>query len=189
MESFNWKKMSVGFVVIFAVVMLTWLLLRLMASEQTVSAEEAKNKVQELYKGKIVNIEETAEVYQITIKLDTGEYEVEIARDTGDIGKLNRVSKTVANTPEEQSREGGGEVVPPDSPSEGQKEQPTNHISKEEAISIALSQVKGEIDDVDIEQSNGLIYYLVEIEANDEKEATVQINAISGEVMSITWDD
>ncbi|WP_212934220.1 PepSY domain-containing protein [Robertmurraya siralis] len=187
LESVNWKKMSIGLVVIFVVVILTWQLLRLMTVEQTVSAEEAKNKVQELYKGEIVNIEETAEVYQITIKLDTGKYEIEIARNTGDIGKLNRVSKAVANTPEEQSSEGGGEVVTPESPPEEQKEQ--THISKEEAISIALSQVKGEIDDVDIEQSNGLNYYLVEIETNNDREATVQINAISGEVMSITWDD
>ncbi|GIN91014.1 PepSY domain-containing protein [Siminovitchia terrae] len=34
-----------------------------------------------------------------------------------------------------------------------------------------------------------MYYYLVEVERDKEKEATVQINAITGEVLSITWDD
>ena len=35
----------------------------------------------------------------------------------------------------------------------------------------------------------GLTYYFVEIEQANDQEATVQINAISGKVMTITWDD
>ena len=31
--------------------------------------------------------------------------------------------------------------------------------------------------------------YLVEIEANDGREATVEINAITGKINTLTWDD
>lgn len=62
-------------------------------------------------------------------------------------------------------------------------------ISEDDAVQIALNQVKGQINDVDLETEDNLNYYLVEIDTSDKQEATVQIHAITGEVLSITWDD
>ncbi|VEF48209.1 peptidase propeptide and ypeb domain-containing protein [Bacillus freudenreichii] len=62
-------------------------------------------------------------------------------------------------------------------------------ITAKEAVKIALKQVNGKVDEVDLEESGGLSYYMVEIELDNDKEATVQINAITGEVLSVTWDD
>jgi len=62
------------------------------------------------------------------------------------------------------------------------------NLTKEEAIKIALKTVQGEVDDVDLEELNGQLYYFVEIET-DDREADIQINAITGEVKSIEWDD
>lgn len=62
-------------------------------------------------------------------------------------------------------------------------------LTETQAINIALDTVKGEIDDVDFEESGGVIHYLVEVERDNGQDAIVQINAITGEVMSITWDD
>ncbi|AJD90768.1 hypothetical protein JMA_14510 [Jeotgalibacillus malaysiensis] len=67
-------------------------------------------------------------------------------------------------------------------------EEPARILSEQEAINIALGVVAGEVDDVDLEQENGVPYFLVEIET-EEDDATVQINAISGEIMSTVWDD
>lgn len=67
-------------------------------------------------------------------------------------------------------------------------EEPARILSEQEAINIALGAVAGEVDDVDLEQENGVPYFLIEIET-DEDDATVQINAISGEIMSTVWDD
>ena len=72
------------------------------------------------------------------------------------------------------------------------KEAQTVLISKKEAIQIALSQLKGEVDDVDFVRTSEGGYYLVEIEVdNDERgdEAVYQIHAISGKILSVTWDD
>jgi len=68
---------------------------------------------------------------------------------------------------------------------------PSGVISAEKAERIALQQVKGTVDDTEYEHGDkqGQRYYLVEIDTADDREATVQINAISGEVMSVTWDD
>lgn len=62
-------------------------------------------------------------------------------------------------------------------------------ITKEKAISIAKTQLKGEVDDFSYEKTNDGGYYLIEIEAADDREGTFQIHAISGKIMSVTWDD
>jgi uncharacterized membrane protein YkoI len=70
-----------------------------------------------------------------------------------------------------------------------QSVQPPKKITEEEAIKIALKTVKGEVDDVDLDEVNGVSYYFIEIEQGDDSEATIQINAITGEVISTYWDD
>lgn len=78
---------------------------------------------------------------------------------------------------------------PPSNDSLPEPEQPPQLLTKSEAAQLALQHIPGEVDDVDWEQSRGTGYYLVEIELDDDREATVQIHAITGEVMSVTWDD
>jgi uncharacterized membrane protein YkoI len=65
----------------------------------------------------------------------------------------------------------------------------TKRLTEKEAADIALAHVPGTIDDIDMENINGMNYYLVEVEADEENEAVVAINAITGEVQSVTWDD
>jgi len=62
-------------------------------------------------------------------------------------------------------------------------------LTEQQAVEIALSEVSGEVDDVDLEQSEDGLYFIIEIETPDDREANVQINAISGKIMSTTWDD
>lgn len=67
--------------------------------------------------------------------------------------------------------------------------QPPKRLTESEAINIAISQVQGQVDDIWIDTEGDLTYYLVKIETNDDREATVQIHAITGDVMSVRWDD
>lgn len=62
-------------------------------------------------------------------------------------------------------------------------------ISENQAIKIALSQLKGEVEDVDFVRTNEGGYYLVEIDDNQDDDATFQIHAISGKILSVTRDD
>lgn len=70
--------------------------------------------------------------------------------------------------------------------------QKTVLLTEQQAIQIALRQLNGEVDDVDFVKTSEGGYYLVEIEIDVDDgpdEATYQIHAISGKVMSVTWDD
>jgi len=195
-------KIGFGLVVIIFLTFGSWLLAIQMTSAEPLTLEEATNRVTELYTGDIVEVNEENTVYKITIKLDTGIYEVEIDKKTGEVGKMSRTKVGDSDGIEEQGTETPSnnqsnieapehqqEPLPTDNPSLYQPT-PVKQLTEQEAITIAKSKVAGEVEDIDIGQSGGVSYYLIEIE-NDEadREATVQINAISGEVMSITWDD
>nr|WP_315363156.1 PepSY domain-containing protein [Cytobacillus firmus] len=68
-------------------------------------------------------------------------------------------------------------------------EVPVRNLTEEEAIQIAQKNEPGEVDDISFEETDSGSYYLVEIEKDDGREAAVQIHAITGTVMSVTWDD
>lgn len=78
-----------------------------------------------------------------------------------------------------------GEII-----SEKEKETTSNQavITKKQAIDIARRQLEGKVEYVSYEKTSDGGYYLVEIEGHDE-EAIFQIHAISGEILSVTWDD
>ena len=50
----------------------------------------------------------------------------------------------------------------------------------------ALKEVPGKWIISEAKNVNGISYYLVEIEANDGREATVEINAITGKINTLT---
>lgn len=79
---------------------------------------------------------------------------------------------------------------PTEKPSDGSSSSsPSALITEKKAIELALAQVAGVVEEVELERSGNKRYYLVEIETAEGKEAQVQINAASGKVMSITWGE
>ena len=197
-------------------------------SAEPMTKAEAKELVKSRYNGEIVEINTSRDMYHITIKLDTGTYNIQIDRSKGEVQKVARLTEETA--PQEKTegeireialKEEPGEITKLEKGSEGEREvyhvvvqtdtsstemmidpysgeiiksdtaerTTTQPITEEEAVQIALKQVKGKVDDVDLKDSDGQIYYLVDIEVNDDVDATVQIHAITGEVMTLTWDD
>jgi hypothetical protein len=77
----------------------------------------------------------------------------------------------------------------PSSPSAKPTSNPAILISEEKAVALALKKVPGTVKDVDKENEGGRWYYFVEIETKDGREADVQVNAASGAIVSVTWDD
>lgn len=91
--------------------------------------------------------------------------------------------------PQQQQQQSQPQTKPPVSKPAPQK---TVLLTEQQAIQIALRQLKGEVDDVDFVETSEGGYYLVEIEIDVEDgpdQATYQIHAISGKIMSVTWDD
>ncbi len=77
-----------------------------------------------------------------------------------------------------------------DLPSVSQGDDSVARLLKEsEAAKLALAEIPGTVDDVDLRGvDSGLPYYLVEIDLKDGREATVEVNAISGDIQSVTWE-
>ncbi|WP_051507327.1 PepSY domain-containing protein [Saccharibacillus sacchari] len=72
---------------------------------------------------------------------------------------------------------------------------PVRLLSEKEAEKIAaksLADAGSKVEDTDADlrtEEDGQAYYLVEIELEDGREASVQINAVSGTILSTTWDE
>jgi uncharacterized membrane protein YkoI len=75
---------------------------------------------------------------------------------------------------------------------ESQEKQTTTEqalIKKEQAIKIAKTQLTGEVQYTTYEETSDGGYYLIEIESEDDREAVIQVHGVSGEILSVTWDD
>lgn len=208
------RKISIIIALMVCLAFLAWQLIRLFAIAEPLSAAEAASKVQELYHGEIVEVSELQQGYRVRFERTEGIYEVDIDKENGQIGSMIRTSQPDSPQPQqstqppqgsESTTEDHGEASDPSTPPEddgasmpsrkpsdnrGNKgKNPRPYITEEEAAKIANQHIAGEIDDIDLIRSKGIPYYMVEIEREDGEEGTVQINAISGEVKAIIWDD
>lgn len=65
-----------------------------------------------------------------------------------------------------------------------------DYIGTEKAKQIALQAVSGTVDDVELERKHGRVYYEVEIKrSNSLKEADVHVDAVSGKVTAIIYEN
>ena len=62
-------------------------------------------------------------------------------------------------------------------------------LTKEQAISKAKTQLNGKVEYIVYEETSDGGYYLIEIESDDDQEAIIQVHGVSGEILSVTWDD
>ncbi|WP_188205612.1 PepSY domain-containing protein [Alkalibacillus aidingensis] len=71
---------------------------------------------------------------------------------------------------------------------EREEKTPETVVTEEEAIEIALNEVEGELEQVAIREVDGILYYVVELIVDDEQ-VLLQINAFSGQIQSVTWEE
>lgn len=71
---------------------------------------------------------------------------------------------------------------------EQKQEKKQTVISRQQAINIALSKFSGKVEDVELDDDDGRLIYEIEIE-NGDKEAEFEIDAITGKILSIEYDD
>lgn len=185
---------------------------------KAMTVEEAQKIIEEKYAGKVKNIGADGKEYTFELERDTGTYQIVIDGKSGEISSFIRTgikkNETTEETdvaieekgveqkaPTKEQKEAAKEQTvkekeqasaaenKPPSPGANEPQEKPKQLTEAEATKIARAQVNGEVDDVDLETIGGVLYYIVEVETADEKEATVQINAITGEVKSVSWDD
>lgn len=218
---------------------------------QTLSEEEVREQLKEMYNANIVNVSQNDDEYEIKLARGGAEYEATVDAETGQVLALIQ-TKEVAKAPPVKEQEtgkpqeentgkedaeepssgtasqsdgktespssvgtkptkpattGGAAQTPakttPDKKPATQTSKPAKQqekksvlITEKRARQIAVAQLKTsapyEVDDVDFVKTDEGGYYLVNIELDiddDLDEVTYQIHAISGAVMSVTWDD
>ncbi|CAM4517546.1 PepSY domain-containing protein [Paenibacillus typhae] len=165
------------------------------------SREAAEQALLEEYPGTIQQLSERAGNYAAKLQTAQGLYEVKLDGATGEIISIVLLQAVPAPgpTPEVQpSPDASGAPVVSASPPAGaasatppapSTSPPQRVVSEAEAVKLALQEVPGEADDVDTGINEDGAFYLVEISTPDDREAVVQVDAISGNIRSVTWEE
>ncbi|RPF52261.1 PepSY domain-containing protein [Aquisalibacillus elongatus] len=124
--------------------------------------EEIINQINEQYNGQLVTVEfEEGDqpIYKLEIKGEKHRYRLVVNAETGEVESEEK--ETVQQPP----------------------------ISGDEAVDIALNKISGEVDDIELEDLNGTLYYFIQIENELDQDIEVKINALTGNIASIIYDD
>nr|WP_304216086.1 PepSY domain-containing protein [Fredinandcohnia onubensis] len=233
--------LAVAGIIIATVVI--WQLTKTFTSAESLSEKDATRLVEKMYSGENTEVSQEGDVYKIKFEIESGIYEIDVNRKTGDVTNLTQISqepreKTQAEIRDILAKEKAGEIktiekkneqdkayyyatvtkgeteatykletttgkivdvvenkqqpqTPPETTPNTQ-EPPTKtaqRISEQQAIELALKVVSGVVDDVELEEEAGQLYYFIEIEDAGEEDFTVQVHAISGEVKAIVSED
>lgn len=150
--------------------------------EEKQTPAEIQAQLERVYGGKVLSMKQKQDSFLVELEKEDGIYEIEANATYGNVTQITRLTTTEISEP----------TTTPEEPEEPQ--QPESRLSEEEAIELALKEVSGTIEDIDFEDSEQGGFYLIEVEQpgqgdEDGQEATVQIQAITGEILSIVWDD
>ncbi|BAB04093.1 PepSY domain-containing protein [Halalkalibacterium halodurans] len=138
------------------------------------SEAEVTELIQTQYEGSTIqSLTRQGTVYTVMIDHRLGIYELMLDGETRDVLSLQLITL--------HEEKGGDE--------EGPEEEPVSTmLTEEQAIAIAQQEVEGKVDDIELEEENGLHVYEIEIEVDDDTEATIVMNAYTGQILSVTWD-
>lgn len=148
-----------------------------MGQPKDVSEQQAEEIALQEVQGEVEEISYSIQQNEYEVRV-AGEAEVSVVSVSAETGEIMGISTEVA---------GGTDPLPPE-PETIPEPQPV--ISREEAVSLAMETLDGEVQEVEFTDTPDGGYYLVEIENDEtEKEVTVQIHAIRGETLTVDWDD
>jgi uncharacterized membrane protein YkoI len=186
----------------FAILLLAAVIVLIFRSDHKASLtlNEAKQEVLSQYEGEIVSAELNGRSYLVRLKSAAGLYELHVDKEDAGITEIKSVERYESSMPGGTASPSANpsneqEITDPlptpsiDSPNVGATTNPALLLSEDEASKLALGRVNGNVTDVDIDHVQGKWYYFVEIDTQGGREAEVQLNAASGAILSVTWDD
>ena len=172
----------------------------LISNAETLPEHVIRKQLEETYGGKVERLALDGTMFEAKLSRNKNVYLATVDAETGKVLSLIQtkevveedgvIDETETTKPLVQDNLQTGEATSePEVTTPEPKTSTTVLISEKQAIKIALSQLKGEVEDVEFVRTNEGGYYLVEIDDNQDDEATFQIHAISGKVLSVTRDD
>ena len=133
------------------------------------SEQQIATRVEALYGGDVQTIEKSDTQYSVTFTLDDAIYEVLINEEYGTLEQLTLIKE--------------GATIPVEEPATSNE-----RLTKQQVIAIAQKEATGEVEDVTFYSNADGGYYLIEIERDDE-DVMLQIHAITGKILSVSFDD
>ncbi|AJE50364.1 PepSY domain-containing protein [Paenibacillus polymyxa] len=173
--------------VLITICLLQWPWARSLAA----SPLEEKAVVQSVlhqYPGEVLESQRLDNFYVIKLERAKGKYEIKVNAYDGVIQSIKR-TQMYTDAKQEPQDHTPGSSEPSDQSNPIHKTDPVSLvITENEAAKLAAKAVNGTSDDIELHRNDKGLYYLVEVEVQDGREAVVQINAVSGSIDSITWE-
>ena len=141
---------------------------------------DIKKRVESLFNGEVQSITKTNDQYNVTFSKSGFIYKVSVDEIEGTFSDISLIKEG------EIKEEGPAkEEKPEEKPEEPGTVKP---LTEQEIINIARSKFIGEVEEIEFVNTTDGGFYNVDIE-NEEDEATLQIHALTGEILTITYDD
>lgn len=141
---------------------------------------EIKNRVESLFNGQVQSVTKIKDQYEVTFSKNDFLYEVSVDETEGTFSTISLIKEgTIKELPKEE--------IPEEKPTIEEPEV-VKPLTEQQVIEIARSKFNGDVDEIEFVGTNDGGYYNVDIE-NAEDEATLQIHALTGKILTITYDD
>ncbi|WP_332648678.1 PepSY domain-containing protein [Lysinibacillus sp. 54212] len=210
----NKRKVILSSIVLLIFVYFLILAIGNITAETSLNQKEIVSRVESLYGGKVEAIIKKGEAYAVTFSSGKATYEVMVDAANGRFSELDLIYKkpdaavsneeTPVNEPnnapsQPDDKDKNTETEHPTSPAkpnQNKTEKPTTPppsqkpvtLTEGQIITIAKKQIQGEIEDIQYYSTSDGGYYLVEIDG-EEEEAVLQIHAVTGKILSVSFDD
>src|SRR5690625_4060608 len=148
-------KIVIGLMLVLVLAIVSWQVFLAPIKSEALSLEEAEQVAKERFDGQLLESDLVNDVYLITIGLDTGEYEIKISKESGEV-------LDVVHTKVEDLQKG---------------------LTESEVKQIINEKDIGKIEKLDKKEQNGQLVYEATVEG-DEKMITLKINGETGEITS-----
>ena len=186
----KWWPFAVGFIVIAGI--LTFALQQILV-KTTLSEQEVITRVESLYNGKVEEVTKEDAHYNVIFADGSNVYEVQVDEEQGTFQDLNLIlirndgaEVAVDNNAANQKSDANSSTAP--NSEAGTSSTSATRITAQDAQSLALQQMTGELEEIEYFQSADGGYYIIEID-DGEIEASFQIHAITGKILSVVYDD
>lgn len=155
---------------VLVIILIIWTATTQITRETILTETQATSRVETFYNGEVRHTIKKGAQYFITFATANGVYEIAVDEENGRFSQLHLIQT----------------LSPPISESPALVEEP--RITKEQAQLIATQAYDGVIEEIIFRESADGGYYLVEIETENE-DIILQIHAITGKVLSVSFED
>lgn len=145
------------------------------------NTNELELKIKDIYNAEVQTLVKEKDHFVGSFNKDGSIFEVNVNAVTGQFSDLKLIHKNENKQSGETPKEN---ELASSSPSE-KATKPL--LSEQQVVDIVLKEVPGEVDSVEFEgNAEGGIYF---VEIEQEEDVTVQVHAITGEIIVIKYDD